>query len=111
VHRNIAAKCGFKWESYRYYDPKTKSLAQQGLLEDLDKAPNDSIVIMHVCAHNPTGVDPTEKNWQEILEVVKRKNHFICFDSAYQGFASGNLEKDAYSLRLFQKEYQRIMLF
>ena len=42
---------------------------------------------------------------------MKRKNHFICFDSAYQGFASGDLNKDAYALRLFQKEHDRIMLF
>ena len=66
---------------------------------------------MHVCAHNPTGVDPTPKQWEEILDIVKTKNHFAAFDSAYQGFASGDLEKDAYSLRLFAKHTDNIMLF
>jgi aspartate aminotransferase len=80
-----------KVSEYRYYDPKTKGLDFQGLLEDLDKAKSDSIVLFHVCAHNPTGVDPTQAQWKQILEVVKRKNHFVGFDSAYQGFASGDL--------------------
>ncbi len=53
------------------------------MLEDLDKAPNEQIVLLHVCAHNPTGVDPTDEQWGKILEVVKRKNHFVMFDSAY----------------------------
>lgn len=70
-------------------------------MEDLDKAKSDSIVLFHVCAHNPTGVDPTQEQWKQILDLVKRKNHFVCFDSAYQGFASGDLVKDAYALNLF----------
>lgn len=64
-----------------------------------------------MCAHNPTGVDPTKEQWKDILDIVKRKNHFVCFDSAYQGFASGDLEKDAYAIRLFTQHYDRIMLF
>lgn len=80
------------------------------MLEDLDKAANESIVLLHVCAHNPTGVDPTVAQWSQILEVVKRKNHFAMFDSAYQGFASGDLKKDAYAVELFTKHYDRIML-
>jgi len=57
--------------------------------------------MFHVCAHNPTGVDPTEAQWLNILDVVKTKKLFCGFDSAYQGFASGDLDKDAYSIRLF----------
>lgn len=82
-----------------------------GMLEDLDKADNESIIVLHSCAHNPTGCDPSQEQWKEILEVVKRKNHFCCFDNAYQGFASGNLETDIYSLRLFAEHTDRIMLF
>lgn len=53
------------------------------MLEDLDKAENGQIVVLHACAHNPTGCDPTEEQWSKILEVVMRKNHFCAFDSAY----------------------------
>jgi len=59
IHRTISEKAGFKWHNLRYYDSKTKSLDFKGLQEDLDKAKNDDIVIFHVCAHNPTGIDPT----------------------------------------------------
>jgi aspartate/tyrosine/aromatic aminotransferase len=80
------------------------------MLADLDKAKDESIVVLHVCAHNPTGCDPTQDEWKKILEVVKRKKHFAAFDSAYQGFATGDLHRDAYALRLFAKEYDRISL-
>ncbi len=56
---------------------------------------------MHACAHNPTGIDPTESQWKQIEQVCKQKNHIIFFDSAYQGFASGDPEKDAFPVRLF----------
>lgn len=81
------------------------------MCEDLDKIKPESIVVLHVCAHNPTGCDPTQDQWKGILEVVKRKKHFVAFDSAYQGFASGDLERDAFALRLFSMQYDRIMLF
>jgi len=81
------------------------------MLEDLNKADNESIVVLHSCAHNPTGQDPTMKQWEQILEVIKKKNHLAAFDSAYQGFASGNLATDAASIRLFEKHTDRIVLF
>lgn len=56
---------------------------------------------MHACAHNPTGVDPTFDEWQKIAEVVKNKKLIPYFDSAYQGFASGDLIKDARVIRYF----------
>ena len=71
------------------------------MLEDLDKAPERSIVILHVCAHNPTGMDPSESQWNEIYNVITRRNHLPFFDMAYQGFASGDLVKDSYALRKF----------
>ena len=61
------------------------------MLEDIDKAKNESILLLHVCAHNPTGVDPTPEQWRQILDLTKKKQHFVVFDSAYQGFASGDL--------------------
>ena len=111
IHRTIAELVGYKWKNYRYYHSETKGLDFEGLKEDLKNAKDHSIVMLHVCAHNPTGVDPTERQWQEILEIVLRKKLFCAFDSAYQGFASGDLEKDSYSLKLFQEHTDNIMLF
>lgn len=59
------------------------------------------MILLHVCAHNPTGVDPTPEQWAKIADVMQEKKHFPLFDSAYQGYASGDLDRDAYSVRLF----------
>ena len=71
------------------------------MIETLSKAPEGSIVLLHACAHNPSGVDPTQQQWREIAEVIQKQKLFPFFDSAYQGFASGDLEKDAFQIRLF----------
>ena len=63
--------------------------------------PEKSIVLLHACAHNPTGVDPTQEQWEAIADVILQKKHFAFFDCAYQGFASGNLDKDASAVRYF----------
>lgn len=59
------------------------------------------MVVLHACAHNPTGVDPTPEQWGGILEVVRGRRLLPFFDSAYQGFASGCLDRDAAPVRLF----------
>lgn len=51
--------------------------------------------MLHACAHNPTGVDPTPEQWNVIADKMLEKKHYAFFDCAYQGFASGDLEKDA----------------
>jgi aspartate aminotransferase len=59
THVGISQKAGFEVEKYRYYDSSKKGFDLDGMLEDLDKADNESIIIFHVCAHNPTGCDPS----------------------------------------------------
>ena len=71
------------------------------MLADLDVATPGSYVLLHTCAHNPTGVDPTPEQWEMIAEVCKRNRLYPFFDTAYQGFTSGSLDRDAYGLRLF----------
>ena len=58
-------------------------------------------MLLHACAHNPTGVDPTREQWKELASLIKQKKHFPFFDCAYQGFASGDLERDAWAVRYF----------
>ncbi|KAJ7285955.1 aspartate amino-transferase [Mycena rebaudengoi] len=64
-------------------------------------APDRSVFLLHGCAHNPTGVDPTPEQWKSIAEVMILKKHYAFLDCAYQGFASGDLDKDAWALRYF----------
>ena len=97
-------------KSYRYYDPKTCGLDFQGALDDICKIPEKSIILLHACAHNPTGVDPKPEQWQELSAVVKKRNLFPFFDMAYQGFASGDIEKDSLAVKLFLKDGHKIAL-
>ncbi|CAK9834584.1 Aspartate aminotransferase, mitochondrial [Anthophora retusa] len=95
---------------YRYYDPNTIGLDFQGVLEDFCKMPEKSIVVLHACAHNPTGVDLTQEQWKELATVIKNRKLFPFFDMAYQGFASGDIDNDAFAVRLFVKEGIQIAL-
>merc|ERR1719150_3147834 len=63
-----------------------------------------SMILLHACAHNPTGVDPTQEQWKEIIAVMKEKELIPLLDSAYQGYASGDLDRDAYAARLLVSE-------
>ena len=107
IHMKMANAAGFKYQLYRYYDRENRTIDINGLLEDLDSAPMQQIVLFHTCAHNPTGCDPTQEDWLKIFEVCERKGHFTVFDSAYQGFASGDLDKDAFSQRYFSHNLDR----
>ena len=64
------------------------------MLADIEAAPPGSIILLHACAHNPTGVDPTPDQWRAILHAVQARGHLPLFDSAYQGFASGDVRAD-----------------
>ncbi|KAK9477580.1 aspartate aminotransferase [Lipomyces japonicus] len=109
-HGAVFRDSGLEVKSYRYYDKDTISLDLPGLLEDLSSAPEKSIILLHACAHNPTGVDPTPAQWREISKVAKDKGHFIFFDMAYQGFASGDADKDAFALRYFVEQGHQLVL-
>ncbi|KAK1289931.1 hypothetical protein QJS10_CPB18g01159 [Acorus calamus] len=100
-HPKIFGMAGLSVSTYRYYDPATRGLDFQGLLEDLGAAPSGAIVLLHACAHNPTGVDPTLDQWEKIRQLMRSKGLLPFFDSAYQGFASGSLDADAESVRMF----------
>ena len=106
-HTPIFKHAGMKIGQYRYYDKSNCGFDSTGCLEDLRDLPDNSLILLHACAHNPTGVDPTHEEWQEISDVMRKKNHYPFFDMAYQGFASGDLTHDAYALRLFVKDGHR----
>ncbi|XP_067008387.2 aspartate aminotransferase, cytoplasmic [Anabrus simplex] len=101
-HRGVFSRGGFSdIREYRYWDPVTRGININGLLEDLNQAPERSVVILHACAHNPTGCDPTPEQWTKIANVMQERKLFTFFDIAYQGFATGDLEKDAWPVRYF----------
>lgn len=109
-HIPIAKDSGLEVKHYKYFDKETVGLDFEGMKADIKAAPEGSIVLLHACAHNPTGIDPTEAQWRELSEIVKEKKHFPFFDMAYQGFASGDILKDAYAVRYFVEQGHQILL-
>ncbi|XP_044752530.1 aspartate aminotransferase, mitochondrial [Coccinella septempunctata] len=109
-HTPIFKHSGMDVKSYKFYDPKSCGFDFEGACNDIMSIPEKSIILLHACAHNPTGVDPTPEQWQELSNLIKKKNLFPFFDMAYQGFASGNIDKDAHAVRLFLKEGHNIAL-
>ncbi|KAL1997999.1 hypothetical protein VTN02DRAFT_228 [Thermoascus thermophilus] len=109
-HTAVFRDSGLEVAQYRYYNKDTIGLDFDNLIADLKAAPNGSIILLHACAHNPTGVDPTEAQWRQISDVMKDKEHFAFFDMAYQGFASGDADRDAFAPRHFVKEGHNIAL-
>ena len=74
------------------------------MISAIKSAPSHSIILLHACAHNPTGVDPTQDQWKTIAEVIRSKSHFPFFDCAYQGFASGDLKRDGWAIAYFVEQ-------
>ena len=100
-HNQVFSNVHLALATYPYFSAKTRGLDIDGMLSALESAPENSIILLHACAHNPTGVDPTQNQWKQIAAVMMKRNQFPFFDTAYQGFASGDLNKDAWSIRYF----------
>ncbi|ATY58291.1 aspartate aminotransferase [Cordyceps militaris CM01] len=100
-HHQILRNVGLETVDYPYFDKKTRGLDFEGMRSTIQSAPEGSIILLHPCAHNPTGVDPTLDQWKELAAIIRSKKHFPFFDCAYQGFASGNLARDAAAVRYF----------
>lgn len=109
-HKAVFSDCGLKVKGYSYYNKETIGLDIDRLLRDIKDAPSSSIFLLHACAHNPTGIDPTPEQWRAISDAIKAGGHFPLFDMAYQGFASGDTNKDAYALRYFVEQGHQVML-
>ncbi|MGI6409070.1 MAG: amino acid aminotransferase [Thiopseudomonas sp.] len=99
-HRALFTAAGYQVVDYSYYDPASHGLNLTGMLADLEALPERSVVILHACCHNPTGVDLTADGWKQVISLLQRKQHIPFLDIAYQGFGDG-IEEDAVAVRLF----------
>ena len=100
-HQQIFSNVQLPFKKYPYWNKDTCGLDLDGMLSALEAAPPGSIILLHGCAHNPTGVDPTQDQWKQIARVMQTRKLFPFFDIAYQGFASGSLDQDAWAIRYF----------
>ncbi|CAK8696744.1 aspartate aminotransferase, mitochondrial-like [Clavelina lepadiformis] len=109
-HVPLFKHAGLDIQWYKYYKPSTCGFDVEGAIEDLNKIPEHSIVMFHACAHNPTGVDPKPEQWKEMSSICKKRKLLPFFDMAYQGFASGDIDKDAAAMRMFVADGHNILL-
>lgn len=90
---------------YPHYDAESKTFAFDAMIETLrDDAKQNDVLLLHACAHNPTGLDPSKDQWDAIKRLCVELNLFVVFDLAYQGFASGDLDADAWAVRRFASD-------
>ena len=97
-HRAMFEGAGFQVNTYPYYDATTGGLKFDAMLSAIDALPAQSIVLLHACCHNPTGVDLSNDQWLQLIDVIKARKLLPYLDIAYQGFGAG-IEEDAFALR------------
>ncbi len=99
-HAQIFEAAGFEVKRYPYYQSETHGLDFEGMMSALGSAKKGSIVVLHACCHNPTGVELSAEQWREIVSLFEHRALIPFLDFAYQGFAEG-IEEDACAVRLF----------
>ena len=99
-HRGLFENAGFTVNAYPYYDATTHGIDFAAMIRCLGEIPSGSIVLLHACCHNPTGVDLSQDQWSEVVSIVKARDLIPFLDLAYQGFGDG-IEPDAYAVRAF----------
>jgi aspartate aminotransferase/aromatic-amino-acid transaminase len=92
-HKGIFTAAGFGINDYPYYHPATKSVDFDAMVATLETVPAGDVVLMHVCCHNPTGVDLSPEQWDQVVAIAQQKGWTPFLDFAYQGFGAG-IEED-----------------
>jgi aspartate aminotransferase len=98
-HQGVFKAAGLNVKTYPYYDYDNECLNFAGMLDVLKKLTKDDSVLLHACCHNPSGMDLSREQWQQIAVLAKEIGFTPVIDMAYQGFGEG-LDADAYGLRL-----------
>ncbi|MGX9236424.1 amino acid aminotransferase [Pantoea ananatis] len=108
-HKNVFNAAGLEVCEYQYYDAANHTLDFDGMLASLKEVKAGDVVLFHGCCHNPTGIDPTAEQWQQLAQLSLANGWLPLFDFAYQGFARG-LEEDAEGLRIFAASHQELIV-
>lgn len=99
-HRALFENAGFVVGTYPYYDAASHSVNFDGMLKALHQAPANTIIVLHACCHNPTGVDLDAAQWKQIVEICSTRQLIPFLDMAYQGFGE-SIEADGLAVNLF----------
>ena len=99
-HKGVFTAAGLPIKEYAYYSADTRDVDAEGFFTDLESIPSGDVVLLHVCCHNPTGVDLSTEQWARVCDISKAKGWVPFFDFAYQGFGDG-VEEDAAAMAPF----------
>lgn len=108
-HVSILKYVGIEAVPYRYFDTETRGVDFDGMLEDLGKAAEGDVVLLHGCCHNPTGANLNLTQWQKVVDLINEKKLLAMVDIAYQGFGDG-LEEDAQAVRLVASSVANVLI-
>lgn len=108
-HTLIFERAGLNVNSYPYLDSQTYLLDFNRMVEAIKTMPSASVIVLHGCCHNPTGLDLTSAQWQELSEIIKKQQLIPLFDLAYQGFGQ-SLEQDAWPIRHFAEQGHEMLI-
>ena len=101
-HKGIFTAAGFPIEDYPYYDQDTKNVDFEAMYEALKNVPSGDVVLLHVCCHNPTGVDLSSEQWDAVVDLASSCGWLPFLDFAYQGFGD-SMESDRLPVEKFAK--------
>ena len=99
-HRALFEYAGYRVNAYPYYDPASHGVNFDAMMDGVENIPEGSVLLLHACCHNPTGVDLREDQWERVMQAVNKRGLIPFLDLAYQGFADG-LDADAAAVRRF----------
>lgn len=108
-HRGVFARAGMQVEAYPYFDSQKQVLDFERCRQDLKGLTPGTVVLLHACCHNPTGIDFSIEQWQELSKLFLETGLLPFFDIAYQGFGK-SLEEDAAAIRLFAKDGHEMLV-
>ena len=109
VHIPLLGSVGLKFETYRYYEPTSHGVNFDAMVDDLKRARQGDVVLLHGCCHNPCGADLTLEQWGVIADMASRQGFLPFVDVAYQGLGDG-LEEDAAGLRLLVQRLPEVLI-
>lgn len=109
-HPKIMNRAGLDYGTYPYWHQESRGLNFDGMIEAMKKMNEGEAILLHAVAHNPTGVDPTNQQWDKIVQTVKEQKLIPLLDNAYQGYASGNLAEDNYATKVFTDQGMEFFL-
>jgi len=101
-HNGIFSGSGFKVNKYPYYSASTNNLDFENMCNYFNNLRDNSIIVLHACCHNPTGIDISLNQWEKLADIFENRRLIPFFDMAYQGFGT-DIENDAFPIRLFSK--------